>query len=313
MLSATMRSAVTQPLRPLARVIAANSLPSRGALVRRGFLVAPSYKLRVAVRGFATATASKTTGRTAAKSATKTKAAPKPQAKATATKAKKTAKAPAKKKKAAAKPKPKPKKPVARKTKEMSPEKKQVVLRRALKKAALLGQEPKSLPATKWVVFMSAALKGKPSSGLNDTRQRIPAIAAEFKSLSPAELEPLEETAAQNKAINAGNFKTWVESHSIAEIQEANIARRRLKRDFNIIPYPIKLVDQRLPKRPASNAYAYFVKAKSSASPHAGGSGLTKELSQDWHALSAAEKRPYQDLAAAEFAKFQKELEKLSI
>lgn len=182
MLSATMRSAVTQALRPCANGLPAKSLPSRAALVRRSFLVAPSYKSRVAVRGFATATASKTTGRTAAKPATKTRAAPK--SKATTTKAKKTAKAPAKKKKAAAK----PKKPLARKKKEVDPEKKQALLKRELRKKSLINQEPKGLPATRWVVFMSAALKGK-SSGLNDTRTRMPALAAEFKSLSPAELE----------------------------------------------------------------------------------------------------------------------------
>lgn len=183
MLSATIRSAANQALRPCARGLPAKSLPSRGAIVRRSFLVAPSYKSRVAVRGFATATASKTTGRTAAKPATKTKAAPK--AKATATKAKKTAKAPAKKKKAVAK----PKRPVVKKKKELTPEQKQAVLKRELKRKSLAGQEPKNLPATKWLVFMSNSLKGKPSGGISDTVKRMSSISAEFKSLSPAELE----------------------------------------------------------------------------------------------------------------------------
>lgn len=186
MLSATMRSAVTQALRPCASGLPAKSATSRGVLVRRSFLVAPGYKSRVAVRGFATAAASKTTGRTAAKSATKTKAAPKAKAKGTTTKAKKTAKAPAKKKKAAAKPK---KKPVVRKKKELSPEKKEVALRRDLKRKSLMGHEPKNLPATRWTVYMSSVLKGKPSSGINDTRQRMSAIAGDFRSLSSAELE----------------------------------------------------------------------------------------------------------------------------
>lgn len=198
MLSATMRSAATQALRRCARGLPAKSLPSRGAIVRRSFLVAPSYKSRVAVRGFATATASKTTGRTAAKPATKTKAAPK--AKATATKAKKTAKAPAKKKKAVAK----PKRPVVKK-KELTPEQKQVVLRRELKRKSLTGQEPKNLPATKWLVFMSNALKGKPSNGLSDTSKRMTTLSAEFKSLPPAELEvclPIPPHVMSNSVFN---------------------------------------------------------------------------------------------------------------
>ncbi|KAG6363329.1 hypothetical protein INS49_008426 [Diaporthe citri] len=309
MLSATMRSVAAQALRPCARGLPAKSLPSRGAIVRRSFLVAPSYKSKVAVRGFATATASKITGRTAAKPATKTKTTSK--AKGTATKAKKTAKAPAKKKKAVAK----PKRPVIKKKKkELTPEQKQAVLKRELKRKSLAGQEPKSLPATRWVVFMSNALKGKPSGGIGDTGKKMTAMSAEFKSLSPAELERLEETATQNKAVNAGNWKTWIESHSVAEIQEANVARKRLKREFNMTPFPIRLVDERLPKRPATAPYAYFVKAKRADGPKTTGrQHFTKELSEEWHALSAAEKKPYQDLAAAENSRFRKELEKLSI
>lgn len=92
------------------------------------------------------------------------------------------------------------------------------------------------------------------------------------------------------------------------------MARRRLKRDFKITPFPIKLVDERVPKRPAANSYAFFVKAKRADGPKTTGRHyFTKELSEEWHALSAAEKKPYQDLAAAESARFRKELEKLTI
>lgn len=301
MLSATMRSALTQALRQCARGLPPKSLPSRVALVRRSFLVAPSYKSRVAVRGFATATASKTTGRTAAKPATKTRAAP--RAKATTTKGKKTAKAPAKKKAAA-----KPKKPVVKKKKELSPEKKELLLRRELKKASLINKEPKNLPATRWLLYVSKALKGKPSNGKSDTTQRIPVLSAEYKTLSPAELERMDETVAQNKAINAGNFKTWVESHSIVEIEQANKARKRLKRDFNISAYPLKLHDDRVPKRPATNAYAYFIKAQRSAGPVR---DLSQGMAEEWKRLSAAEKKPYQDLALAEYTKYKQEMGKI--
>lgn len=138
-------------------------------------------------------------------------------------------------------------------------------------------------------------------------------MSCQTASLTEPLHQRLEETAKQNKAVNAGNWKTWLESHSIADIQQANVARRRLKREFNVTPHPLRLVDERLPKRPASNAYAYFVKAKRSADPVESGPQLTKELSEEWHALPASEKKPYQDLAAAEYAKFFKEMEKLSI
>ncbi|KAI3400248.1 hypothetical protein diail_3629, partial [Diaporthe ilicicola] len=292
MLSATMRSALTQPLRPCARGLQAKSLLSRGALVGRSFLIASSYKSRVAVRGFATATASKTTGRTAAKKpATKTKTNSK--SKATTIKAKKTAKAPAKKKAAA-----KPKKPVVKK-KEIDPEKKKILLRRALKKTALLNQEPKNLPAHPWLVFLTRNVQGEKIAGPKGMAQRIQAISAEFKGLSPAQLEDLQETARQNKAINAGHYKTWVESHSVADILAANNARRRLKRDFNLNVKPSKVVDERVPKRPASGPFAYFTKAKRSDVPGKPFGTHARELAQQWRALSQAEKKPYLDLASA--------------
>jgi hypothetical protein len=174
-----MRSAVSQALRPCARGLSTKSQPSRVALMRRSFLVAPSYKLRVAVRGFATATARKTTGRTAAKPAAK----PKAKVKATTTKAK-AAKAPAKKKKAAAQ----PKKPAARK-KELGPEEKERLLKRELRKKSLINQEPKQLPTTRWMLHIRNNLKGKPATGVRDIAEKMPGLAVEFKSLSTAELE----------------------------------------------------------------------------------------------------------------------------
>ncbi|KAJ0121385.1 hmg box protein [Diaporthe amygdali] len=305
MLPATMRSAVTLALRPCARGLTAKSLPSHGALVRRSFLIAPSYKSRVAVRGFAaTATASKTTGRTAAKAATKPKPKPKAKAKATTTKAKKTAKAPAKK--AAAKP------AAGRKKKEISPEKRKVLLRRELKKKAMLNQEPKNLPTNPWLVFSTTALKAQ-AGGVSVISSRVPALAAEFKNLSSSELERLRETAIQNKAINAGNYKTWVESHSVADIIAANQARLRLKRECDVTAHPLKIVDERVPKRPATNGFAYFTKAKRADDPHAAIGAFAKQLSQQWRTLSEAEKRPYADLAAAEWAKYSKAMEKFSL
>lgn len=118
----------------------------------------------------------------------------------------------------------------------------------------------------------------------------------------------MDEIVAQNKAINAGNFKTWVESHPPVEIEQANKARRRLKSEFNVNPSPLKLHDDRLPKRPASNAYSYFVKARHSGD---GFRKLSKELGEEWKSLSAAEKKPYQDLAVAEFTKYKQEMEKI--
>lgn len=180
MLSMPIRSVVAQALRAGSHGLPAKSLSARVAVVGRSFLVAPSYKSRVAARGFATATAKKTT--TAKKPAAK-KTAKKPAAKkaaskksATATKAKKkTKKAAAKPKKAAAK------KPV-------NPERQKILLRRELKRAALLNQEPKNLPASAWLVFTSQAIKSDTSvRGPSTLGPKMQSLAVEFRSLSSSE------------------------------------------------------------------------------------------------------------------------------
>lgn len=104
-----------------------------------------------------------------------------------------------------------------------------------------------------------------------------------------------------------------METHPVADIMAANNARKRLKRDFKLSVRPYKIVDERAPKRPAVGAFAYFTKAKRAEVPGGTISAVSKQLSQEWKNLSEAEKRPYGDLAAAEFAKFNKEVERLKI
>lgn len=180
MMTMPMRSAVAQALRASGRGLQAKSLTSRVA----GFLIAPSYKSRVAARGYATATAAKKTTTAAAKkpATKKPAAAKKPAAKKTtaktATKAKKTVKST---KKAVAK----PKKPAAKK-REVNPERQKLLLRRALKKTALLHQEPKGLPASAWLVFTSQAIKADSSvHGPATLGPKMQGLAVEFRSLSP--------------------------------------------------------------------------------------------------------------------------------
>lgn len=114
----------------------------------------------------------------------------------------------------------------------------------------------------------------------------------------------------ENKATNAANYKKWVESHTPAEIVAAVNARHRLNRDFDQkIKHP-RITDERLPKRPAVVGWSYYVKAKAGENPGLSLGDLSKTLSAQWKSLSANEKKPYLDLAAAESAKYQKEREK---
>lgn len=299
MLSIPMRTAVTA-LRASSRGLPAKSLTSRVA----GFLIAPGYKSRVAARSYATATAKKTTAAAKKPASKKTVAAKKPAAKKTATKAKKTVKST---KKAAAK----PKKPAAKKKKVVDPEKQKVLQRRALKRTALLHQEPKNLPASAWLVFTSQAIKADTSiGGPGSLGPKMQSLSVDFRALSPGEKQQYEQKANENKVINAANYKKWVESHTVAEIADACRARRRLIRNFGVEVKHPKIIDERMPKRPAVAGWSYYMKAKIGDSPGQSIVESSKALSEQWKSLSPSEKKPYMDLAASEVARYQKEKEK---
>lgn len=188
MLANNMHSAVTQALRACGRTTLTAkplaSTTSRVALTRRSFLIVPSYnKVRLTVRGYATATATKKKTTTAAKKPAAKKAAPR------------VAKAAGKKKpvakKAAAKAKPKKaavKKPVKRVKKEISPEKKALLLKRELKKKAMINAEPKQLPINQWVLYLHDNMKGT-QTAKEDFSEKIKAIHAQWTNLSAAEKE----------------------------------------------------------------------------------------------------------------------------
>lgn len=184
MLSMTMRSAAAQALRACAR-----GLPTKSSLtsrVGRSILVAPGQEARVAARGYATATAKKTTAAAKKPAAKKTTAA----AKKSATK-KTAAKKPAAKKAAAKKPKKavakKPKK-VAAKKRPVNPERQKLLLKRELKKTALLHQEPKNLPASAWLIFTSNGIKSDGTiNGPATLGPKMASLAVEFRNLSPTE------------------------------------------------------------------------------------------------------------------------------
>lgn len=116
----------------------------------------------------------------------------------------------------------------------------------------------------------------------------------------------LQETADQNKATNAANYRKWVESHTVPEIAEANNARLRLTREFGLKVNPQRITDVRMPKRPVSS-FSQFLKSKIQG--HDGqAAGLMKDLGAQWKAMSAADKKPYEDLQAAESARYKREM-----
>lgn len=197
MLANTMHSAAAQAMRacgrtlPAVQSLSANSAASRVVLARHAFLITPSYKARIAARGYVTATATKTKPKPRTAAAT---AGRKPAAKKAPVKAKATKKAPVK---AKAKPKAKPKKKaVAKKPvkkvvkkvkKEPSEAKKAALLKRDLKKIALFNGEPPKLPYTNWLAYTSERHEGARNSEAS-FGERIKSFSVDFKNLPASEI-----------------------------------------------------------------------------------------------------------------------------
>lgn len=234
------------------------------------------------------------------KSATKTKKAKTTTAKKTAAKPKTAEKKVAKKKKAA--PKPKPKKVKVKKV--LTPDEKLKKDIRELKVKGLFKKEPKMLPDTKWTVFTSANVTG--GTRLID---QMAIVSREFKSLSESEMQSLIDTAAENKIANETAYKAWVESYSPREIYDANVARRTLRRKapgkFALRNFTIR--DERQPKGP-QHAFSLYMKSRWATGDLTGKiADSAKQVAEDFKNLDPAERKAYDDLAAADLARYAKE------
>lgn len=98
-----------------------------------------------------------------------------------------------------------------------------------------------------------------------------------------------------------------MESHPVDVIKRANRARSKLDRRYKIRVSPLKIVDERNPKRPRS-PFALYVRAHAhEVSGEGGAVPIIKLLSEQWKGLGDTEKKPYQDLAAAERTKYNQE------
>ncbi|KAM3074132.1 hypothetical protein ACMFMG_003046 [Clarireedia jacksonii] len=312
MLSSISRAAIKRVvgLHPSStRFLASTSQLQRVEAHQNATFISPSSLLSfLARRSYATATKSAPAKKPAAtKAATK-----KPAAKKTATTksaAKKPAKKPAKKavkkpvKKAKAKPKPKPKpKPKARTKK---PVKESVLAfrkRKQLREAALLAEEPEAKPITARAVFMTSNLKGQ--SG----KDKFLKANAELKALSASEIERLNHTANENKAANEVALKKWLATHTPNEIRLANNARAALRK-MTGKQVPRALSDERIPSHPMG-AWPIFVKDRFASGDFAGIAGVEalKLISTEYKALPPAQRKVYEDKAAADTTRYWNEV-----
>ncbi|XDG06544.1 hypothetical protein ABKA04_006159 [Annulohypoxylon sp. FPYF3050] len=308
------------------RLISAPVTTSSNRIVVSGLSADSLRSGRLFIRGFATAGKPKTKSSATTKSAAKpaaTKGRTKTTTKAKATAATKTTKAAASKSKSTksrttvkakskSKAKAKAKKPKARKRQPLSPEKKIILERRELKKAALFVVQ-KRLPDSPWTVFVSESTKGT-TGGPDLLSARMGSLSQEYKTLPASRIQRLQATADQNKSTNAADYKAWVERHSPQQIRAANIARRALKKKHNYPPKSgVKLiVDERLPKQPTT-PFTLFTKARWASGDLANKTVAesSKLLGAEWKNLSEAERSPYEELFKASSAQYAKEVEEV--
>ncbi|KAK4250452.1 hypothetical protein C7999DRAFT_38526 [Corynascus novoguineensis] len=261
--------------------------PRTTAVVSSVIRIAPGF-----ARGFAAETDSTKTTRTKA-----TKAGGKKPAKTAAKKAA-TSKATAAKKK----PGP-PKKP-------LTEEEKAKIKIKELKKTALINEEPEKLPSTPWMVYlkerMQEVLAREPKPTFNEA---VNELSSNYKALPEAEKQRLEAESQKNKVIYEVNFRNWVDSHTVQEIREANLARQLLKRKYSIQAGQT-IHDPRYPKQ-AINGYAAYVKSRYHAPEFEGvkPNDRVVRIGAEWRALSPEERKPFIDIKETDVQRRNKEME----
>ncbi|KAF2771671.1 hypothetical protein EJ03DRAFT_372631 [Teratosphaeria nubilosa] len=175
---------------------------------------------------------------------------------------------------------------------------------RALKKLAL--QPPAISRPNAWVLFMAEktkeALKGHRG---NDVKVKLAQTArdaaAQFRAMSPAEIERYNHLAHTAREESQVAFKKWVESHTPDEIAEANRARKALRRKAEVQRKKghkivwVEIEDERAVKGPMT-PYAAF-NANRQKSPDFNNISFvdrSRLVAQEWKAMSQEEKNKYQ-------------------
>jgi len=173
-----------------------------------------------------------------------------------------------------------------------------------LKEAALLNG-PKSGARNAYTVYVQEKINEFDGPIVDKMRQ----AAQAFKELRPDEREHYNHSFTEKKAAHETAYKKWVQSHTPDQIRVANIARQALKRQAPKGSSKFgQIEDPRLPKK-AVPALFLFQQDRWASGDMQGIPVVdaAKQITKEYNALSASEKKKWEDMAAAEKLRYEQE------
>ncbi|KAG9660472.1 hypothetical protein KCU98_g10423, partial [Aureobasidium melanogenum] len=164
---------------------------------------------------------------------------------------------------------------------------------------------PKYRQLNPWSIYV----KENSKSVAGPVSESSKVLAQQFKNISSIEKEHLNHLVNQHNAKSLREFHEWLNSHTPAQIYEANVARARLRKltfDTSSKYAPIK--DDRLVKRPISSFLQYHNERLASGDFRGIPTPVSsKDIATEFKALSASEKKKYEDLAAKDVERYHRQ------
>ncbi|KAG9545918.1 hypothetical protein KCU71_g17180, partial [Aureobasidium melanogenum] len=164
---------------------------------------------------------------------------------------------------------------------------------------------PKYRQLNPWSIYV----KENSKSVAGPVSESAKVLAQQFKNMSSIEKEHLNHQVNEHNAKSLREFQEWLSSHTPAQIYEANVARARLRKltfDTSSKYAPIK--DDRLVKRPISSFLQYHNERLNSGDFRGIPAPIaSKDIATEFKALTASEKKKYEDLAAKDVERYHRQ------
>ncbi|KAI5207522.1 hypothetical protein E4T39_01917 [Aureobasidium subglaciale] len=166
---------------------------------------------------------------------------------------------------------------------------------------------PNYTPVNAWITYIQE------NAAARNNGTRITAIikelSEEYKAIDSRQKEHYNHLATEHNAKSLREFQEWLNNHTPAQIAEANAARKKLRHKLSSSGRkysPIK--DHRLVKRPRGVYLTYH--SERMASGDFRGIGVpqsAKDIGAEYNALSASEKKKYEQMAAEDMERYKRE------